>query len=91
MLRFLAFQMLQLLSKQEADEWLGFSPRVTEALEEVYQTWLQEALKKAAFAMTFVRQREEFNRETMLNHVEPTTWVQILVAGSTYVVYDSLC
>ena len=28
---------------QEADEWLGFSPTMTHALEEAYQTWLSEA------------------------------------------------
>jgi len=27
---------------KEADEWLGFSPMMTQALEEAYQTWLQE-------------------------------------------------
>ena len=30
------------LFAQEADEWLGFSPMMTQALEEAYQTWLQE-------------------------------------------------
>jgi len=30
---------------QEADEWLGFSPTMTHALEEAYQTWLSEATR----------------------------------------------
>lgn len=28
---------------QEEDEWLGFSPTMTRALEEAYQTWQSEA------------------------------------------------
>ena len=40
------------LFAQEADEWLGFSPMMTQALEEAYQTWLQEELSRAEMGMS---------------------------------------
>ncbi|CAK9039906.1 Uncharacterized protein SCF082_LOCUS23297 [Durusdinium trenchii] len=44
---------LQQLQEKEADGWLGFSPSVSRALEEAYQTWLQEDAGGALLPQNF--------------------------------------